>query len=188
MKNISDFIYEIGVLRRVKRSPVLNIFDQTDSVADHTFRTAHIALYLAKKETLNIEKVLLYALTHDITEVRCGDSYNIQKKYINRDEKSATEDLSEGLGEFGELIKETLEEYEKRESPESKLVKDADILELEATLLEHAHNGSKYSQKYLDIERTSARLTFDSSKELLKELHSTAPDNFITEILKQKKS
>ncbi|WKZ30984.1 MAG: HD domain-containing protein [Candidatus Dojkabacteria bacterium] len=186
-KSFADFVYEMGALRQIRRTPFLNIFDNTDSVADHTFRTMLIAYYLAGEEGLDIEKVLTYALFHDTTEVRCGDNFNIQKKYIKREEKSAVEDIAEGLGEFGERLKAILEKYEDRQEPETKLVKDADIIELYTTLLENSYNGSKYSAKYIEkVAPFDEMLHFKSSVALLKNLFETDPDNFVDQIKAQR--
>ena len=51
---------------------------------------------LALEEGLDVEKVLVMSLFHDMAETRTGDSHWIQKPYVKQDEDSAISDQLEG--------------------------------------------------------------------------------------------
>src|SRR6185369_12794021 len=100
------------------------------------FRVAWIALTLAKHEGVeDNEKILKLALMHDIAESRTGDVNYLTRQYTKRDEIKAFKDLSFGTIHESE-ISELSKEYEERKSIESKIVKDADTLDVELELRE----------------------------------------------------
>ncbi|MHB1118250.1 MAG: HD domain-containing protein [Minisyncoccota bacterium] len=101
--------------------------DRFENDAEHSFQLAFVAWYLIEKEGLafNKEKVLLYALCHDLAEVYAGDAFfhrtpEEEQKKINL-EREAAEKLSEMYPDFPALIS-TLHTYEERSDPESKFV------------------------------------------------------------------
>lgn len=88
--------------------------------------------YLASvhKLDLNIEKVLKYALAHDLIEAYAGDSYiydDVSRATKEAREKVALERLENEFPEFDELLS-LLHEYEKRADTESNFVYAADKL------------------------------------------------------------
>jgi putative hydrolase of HD superfamily len=69
------FLRQVGKLKSAKRTGWLDRGvpnDETESVADHIFRTAILA-WLAAGEDLNRDKVLKLALVHDLAEAITGD-------------------------------------------------------------------------------------------------------------------
>jgi 5'-deoxynucleotidase len=69
------FLRQIGKLKSAKRTGWLDRGvpkDQTESVADHSFRTAILA-WLAAGEGLDRDKVLKLAFVHDLAEAITGD-------------------------------------------------------------------------------------------------------------------
>jgi 5'-deoxynucleotidase YfbR-like HD superfamily hydrolase len=67
------------------------------------------------------------ALVHDMGEIRAGDCDITLKRYTTRDEHAAVHDMFAGssLEEFAAIY----DEYEKFESPEARIVRDADLIE-----------------------------------------------------------
>lgn len=141
-KNIANFLYEVGMLAKTPRSGFHFLGTGKQSVAEHISRTVFIAYTLAqldgKADTLKIFKMALF---HDISETRISDLNHIHQKYVERKEHSAIQDISDTVP-FGQDILNTLGEYEKRESPESIIVKDADILEWIISLKEEIDIGN----------------------------------------------
>ncbi len=141
-KDIANFLFEVGMLARTPRSGFHFLGTGKQSVAEHVNRTVFIAYTLAQLDgTVDTLKVLKMALLHDISETRISDLNHIHQKYVERKEHSAVQDISDSVP-FGVDILNTLGEYEKRESKESILVKDSDILEWIISLKEEIDIGN----------------------------------------------
>jgi putative hydrolases of HD superfamily len=131
-----EFFYEIGQLRLINRMWRRFFQSETSNIAEHTLRVVWIALAIAKKEKVkDEEKIMKMALVHDITESRTGDVDYISRQYVEMKEAVAAEDM------LGETILEddflnVWREYEKRQSIEAKIVKDADNLDVNLELKE----------------------------------------------------
>lgn len=95
--------------------------------AEHSFQLAFIAWYLVEKEKLplNKEKVLLYAMCHDIVEVYAGDVMFYRTKKENdqkmTQEKDALNKLKQEYDYFPALA-ETISAYESKSDEESKFI------------------------------------------------------------------
>lgn len=107
--------------------------DRFENDAEHSFQLAFVAWYLIEKEglALNKEKVLTYALCHDIVEVYAGDvffhrSAAEEQKKVDL-EREAAEKLSEMYPDFPALT-DTLRAYEEKSDPESKFIYALDKL------------------------------------------------------------
>ncbi|HEX8974226.1 MAG TPA: HD domain-containing protein [Patescibacteria group bacterium] len=131
-----EFFYEIGQLRLINRMWRRFFQSETSNVAEHTLRVIWIALAIAKKEGVkDEEKVLKMALVHDITESRTGEVDYISRQYADLKEELAIRDMLESTVLEEDFLK-VWKEYEKRESIEAKLVKDADNLDVNLELME----------------------------------------------------
>ncbi len=131
-----EFFYEIGQLRLINRMWRRFFQSETSNVAEHTLRVVWIALAIAKKENVkDEEKIMKMALVHDVTESRTGDVDYVSRQYVEMKEEMAAEDmLSETILEKDFL--NVWKEYEKKESIEAKIVKDADSLDVNLELKE----------------------------------------------------
>lgn len=150
-KNIANFLFEVGMLAKTPRSGFHFLGTGKQSVAEHVSRTAFIGYTLAqlngKVDTLKVLKMCLF---HDISETRISDLNHIHQKYVERKEHSAIKDISDSVP-FGKDIFDTLTEYEKRESPESIIVKDADTLEWILALKEEIDIGNTRAFDRIDF-------------------------------------
>ena len=115
VKNLSNFLYEIGTLRRIQRShrQTLLTNDDTDNIASHSFRVAIIGWFLAKLERVDASKVLFMCLLHDVPETRSGDQNWVHKKYVKVFEDEITKDQLKNLPGKNELHR-IIREYKKR--------------------------------------------------------------------------
>ncbi|HRH26932.1 MAG TPA: HD domain-containing protein [Parcubacteria group bacterium] len=140
--NTINFFFEVGMLAKTPRSGFHFLGTGEQSVAEHVNRTTFIAYSLAQMDS-NIDtlKVLKMALFHDISETRISDLNHIHQKYVERKEHSAVTDIADSVP-FGNDVYNTLNEYEKRESKEALLVKDADTLEWLLALKEQVDTGN----------------------------------------------
>ena len=86
-------------------------------------------------------------LVHDIAETRTSDLSYVQKVYTKADEDKAAEEIFSGMI-LENLETEILREYEERKSIESKIVKDADNLDVDIELKELEVRGHKLPLKW----------------------------------------
>lgn len=154
IEKLTSFFYEIGNLRRVLRAhqQMLLALDPTDNIASHSFRVAFIGYFLAKELEADADKVLKMCLLHDLEEIRTGDQNWVHKKYVKAYEAEVRRDQLEGLHHSENLL-ELSDEYQKRETKESKIAKDADLLDEVFLLREYAHKGNKEAVRWLRGEK-----------------------------------
>ncbi len=112
-----------------------------ESVADHSWGVAMTAMALAQEvdTPLDGEKVLTIALIHDLAEVVLSDIPATALRFLPPEAKSAAERKAAGQVLAPLRDRERLlawwEEYEAASSPEGRLVRDADRLEMLAQAL-----------------------------------------------------
>lgn len=158
MKNrdaLVDFMLEAATLKRVPRSGwQMRGVPHVESVAEHSFGVGLMAMALADAiedqapaRTLDLEKILVMALLHDLAEVRLTDLPVSAQRLItpvvkSEAEASVMEDLLAPLPaaeRWGALWRE----YEERAGPEARLVRDADKLEMMVQCLRYEQAGSQ---------------------------------------------
>ena len=94
MKDICNFLFEIGMLKRTPRTGLQFLGSGKESVAEHCFRVIIIGYTLAKLNTqVDENKVLKMTLLHDILESQTGDLNYVNKKYLKVDEEKAVNEL-----------------------------------------------------------------------------------------------
>ncbi|MGD2205595.1 MAG: HD family hydrolase [Anaerolineae bacterium] len=127
-----------------------------ESVAEHSFGVAFVALALAdtlkgtgalEQHALDLEKVLVMAVLHDLAEVRLTDLPATAVRLLPREVKSQAEatavaDLLAPLS-TAEGLKALWQEFEDCSSPEGRLVRDADKLEMMVQCLHYEQAGSR---------------------------------------------
>jgi len=172
-----EFLYEMGCLRFIPRAWVQFFGPDFQNLAEHHLRVIWIALVLARMERKgNIEKIMKMALVHDVPESRTGDVDYVSRMYTKRDESMGMRDIVKDTI----LEKEMLElwyEYEKKKSVESRIVKDADTLDVDLEVQEQAMKGHKHVKVWM-AERemfVPTRLYTASAKKLWKAIIKSCP-------------
>ena len=169
-----NFFAEAGLLKRIKRSGwwVAGIKDP-ESVAEHSFRCAVIAYYLAHLENVNPYKAVVMALFNDIHEARINDLHKMGHYYIDfkEAERKVFSDQIKGLptsirSELSELRKE----YEQQKTLESLVARDADILECLLQAKEYNDSGHLKTKKFFN--RAPDHLKTASAKGLWRDMKS----------------
>jgi putative hydrolase of HD superfamily len=164
VKRIVEFLFEAGMLKRTPRSGWQFLGSGSESVADHTFRTALVSFALARLDgTAHAERAVLLALVHDLPEARTGDLNYMNQKYVAADEERAARDLAAGLP-FGDELAGLLAEYRAESTPEAVLVHDADQLELLLSLKEQRDAGNLQADEWMPF--VLQRLRTDAAREL----------------------
>src|SRR4030065_1283661 len=104
MREIADFLFEVGMLKKTPRSGFQFLGSGCESVAEHILRTLYIGSVRCRMEPLADElKVLRLCLVHDLPEARTGDMNYMNKKYVTVDEKKAIGELAAPLFFGGEI-------------------------------------------------------------------------------------
>jgi putative hydrolase of HD superfamily len=138
-----ELLYELGSLRHVPRTWKHFMNPDFANLAEHHLRVTWIALVLVKYEhATDTAKIMKMAIVHDIAESRTGDVNYLQRQYAKLDEHLAIHDMLGDTSLADEFL-EVWEEYEKRESIEAKIVKDADNIDVDLELMEQATKGFK---------------------------------------------
>src|SRR4030043_278946 len=93
IEEIIEFSKLVGKLKKTQRTGwVTRIgIEKPESVADHSFRTAILAMIIADMEKLDTEKVIRMALLHDLQEIVMGDWDVFAKKKLGFDNFEAKE-------------------------------------------------------------------------------------------------
>jgi putative hydrolase of HD superfamily len=164
MDNIADFLFEMGMLCKTPRSGYQFLGSGRESVAEHVLRTVYTGYALCKlNPSLNELRVLKMCVLHDLPEARTGDMNYVNKKYVRVDEAKAVRELTESLS-FGEDIRQAIDEFNAKETPESRIARDADQIALILQLKEYGDLGNKYSEEW--IEYALKRLCTEEGKKL----------------------
>jgi len=164
MQDITNFLFEVGMLKKTPRTGFQFLGSGSESVAEHILRTVFIGYVLSKMEPdVDEYKVLKICLVHDLPEARTGDMNYMYKKYVTVDELKAVDELTETLF-FGEDIKAAISEFNERTTRESLIAHDADQLSLILQLKECGDLGNKYSEEW--IKYASMRLYTQNAKKL----------------------
>ena len=147
------------------------------SVPEHTFRVVFLALLIARGEGFkDEEKILKMALVHDVAEARTGDANYLTAVYVTRDERRALADSFLGTA-FADLYHDVLEEYEARKTVASKIVKDADNLDVDIELKEMEERGSIIAKKMGPSRKLirTEKLYTKTAKKMWDELQKSDP-------------
>jgi putative hydrolases of HD superfamily len=165
-ERLADFFFEVGTMRRLQRMhrQTLLVEDSSDTIASHSYRVTLIGWHLAKLAGADPYKVVMMCLTHDLGEIRSNDHNWVHKRYTKVfDDEIAKDQL--GTLPFDDLFNLT-HEYEQRESLESKVAKDADIIDQILLLREYEWQGSEEAKRWLANARHLNSLSTDAAKAL----------------------
>jgi len=152
-----EFLYEIGTLRFISRLWLRFLNTGTANLAEHHLRVMWTALIIAEHEgAKNTEKIIKMALVHDIAESRTGDADYISRQYVERNEDLGAKDMLKNTAIEKEFIA-IREEYEKKESKEARIVKDADNLDIDLEIQEQKARGNLLYKVWRDYRAYLAK-------------------------------
>lgn len=181
MERDIDLLYEIGSMRFVDRTWKQFMHCDVANNAEHSFRVAWLALYIARKEGAEEATVLKMALLHDLSETRTGDSNYVSRMYTQRDDGSAYADILAGTlfeEEFGALARA----YKERDTQEARVVKDADNLEVDLEIQEHVAAGNSFGKLWVQSRREGVypRLFTETARKLFDAIYASDPAHWHT--------
>lgn len=183
-QRLADFFFEVGTMRRLQRMhrQTLLVEDSSDTIASHSYRVTLIGWHLAKLAHADPYKVVMMCLTHDLGEIRSNDHNWVHKRYTKVFDEEITKDQL-GTLPFDDLFN-LAQEYEQRDSLESKLAKDADIIDQILLLREYEWQGSKEARIWLDGKKTDVdsrpldRLVTPEARALGEALYERSPSEW----------
>ncbi|KAM4125742.1 hypothetical protein ACB094_01G333300 [Castanea mollissima] len=144
-----DFLSLCHRLKTTKRAGwVKRDVKDPESIADHMYRMGLMALIASDIPGLDRDKCIKIAIVHDIAEAIVGDitpSDGISKEEKSRREREALDHMCKllGGGSRAQEIGELWLEYEENSSPEAKIVKDLDKVEMILQALEYENEQGK---------------------------------------------
>jgi putative hydrolases of HD superfamily len=129
------FIVEVDRLKTVLRRSPLAAVQRRENDAEHSWHLALMAMVLAEHadETVDVGHVMKLVIVHDLVEIYAGDTflYDDVMAATQRERESAAADVLFGLLPAGQAtwMRELWEEFEARQTPESRFAKALDRLE-----------------------------------------------------------
>jgi putative hydrolase of HD superfamily len=132
--------------------------ERCESVADHSFGVALLALLLAETYFPDLDpgKVIRLALLHDFGEIYAGDITPFdgidQAEKVRREQAGAAQVLAK-LPQ-GERYLALWEEYEQQHSPEARFVRQIDRLEMALQASVYEHQGLGDLSEFFDYVRS----------------------------------
>ena len=140
-----------------------------ESVADHSYSMAIMAMVISDLENYDSEKILKMVLLHDLAESKIGDFTpdQISKDKKEKIESGAFKDIIEQLPnpiklEYGKIWKE----YQNKQSPESQIVHQIDRLEMALQAKMYQKSGSSEEDISTFLETAKSDITHPKIKEL----------------------
>jgi len=175
-----EFLYEIGCLRHIQRTWKQFLNPDFQDLSDHILRVVWIALTIAKYEGVeNSEKIMKMALIHDVSESRSVDSHYVSRQYVERHEEEAIKDTLDGTAVYEEFMA-IWQEYEKRDCIEAKIVKDADLIDVDLELKEQEYRGIRLGEDTLAgrLYVAQEKLYTETAKELFYAIQESNPNDW----------
>nr|GEU86407.1 HD domain-containing protein 2 isoform X2 [Tanacetum cinerariifolium] len=146
-----------------------------ESIADHMYRMGLMALISSDTPGVNRDKCIKMAIVHDIAEAIVGDitpSDGVPKAEKSRMEKEALDNMCKllGGGPRAEEIHALWMEYEENSTPEAKVVKDFDKIEMILQALEYETEQNRDLEEF--FESTAGKFQTDLGKAWASEIAS----------------
>ena len=169
-ERILEAFMEINALTKIKRAGwILMGIPDAESIADHCFETAMFAFILSKyiDQPIDMRKVLLMALFHEIGEVRLMDLPRRAGKYVKEAKKKAEHEIMLDVldGVVGE-IPELLEEMEKKRTLEARLCEASEELQIIFKALVYAKENQGDTSEYRNDVKNYDSLGIDPAKQI----------------------
>ncbi len=175
-----SFLYEVGCLRHVQRVWKQFLNPDFANLSEHTLRVQWIALVIAQHEKVkDLGKVCIMALAHDLSESRSVDVHYVSRQFAVRKEDEALEDTLHDTS-VEKYISDLVAEYEKRESIISKIIKDADNLDVDLELQEQTARGFTIGQKLHSMRKHVRynKLYTETAKQMWDQIYTTDPHDW----------
>ena len=161
LKKQMAFALEIDKVKNIFRQTHLSMNGRNENDAEHSWHMAVMAYLLREyaNEEVDIAKVMLMCLVHDIVEIDAGDTYAYDTEGL-KTQKAREDAAKERI--FSILPKEQKEEFialfdefEAYETPESKFAHALD--NLQPLMLNNSNNGGDWRAHQVTAEQVYQR-------------------------------
>jgi len=171
-----NFLHEMGSIRHIQRMWSRFAGTEFANLAEHHFHVFWIAMVIATHESaVDTGRIAKMVMVHDIAESRTGDVDYLARQYVERNEKLGIRDMLADTAlekEFYSLW----EEYEERTSLESRIVKDADNLNVDFELMEQATRGNVLRDQWQHRAKVAeSKLYTATAKAIYRQLADSNP-------------
>lgn len=171
MESLVHILNEIGMLAHIQRSGYGFLGAGKQSVAEHSHRMTLVAYVLAKesKEPVDMTKLLMMCLLHDLPEARTGDLNYVNKRYVEANEAKVIQEL-EQINDVGREMASYIKEFNNNSCIEAKIAHEADQVEMLLKLKELHDLGSPRALKWYAIvaKRLKTKLAKKFAEQILK--------------------
>lgn len=161
IKKQIDFSLEIDKEKNIFRQTHLTDHGRNENDAEHAWHMA-IMSYLFREyanEDVDISKVMLMCLIHDIVEIDAGDTYAYDDKAIKsqkeREEKAKQRIFSILPDDQKEELMSLFEEFEENVSPEARYAHAMD--NLQPLILNNSNDGDDWKEHGIKADRVYER-------------------------------
>lgn len=183
MKRQLAFILEIDKAKSIFRQTHLSGHGRNENDAEHSWHMAIMA-YLLKEyanERVDISKVMMMCLIHDIVEIDAGDTYAYDaeglKTQKQREDRAKERIFSMLPEEQGRELTALFDEFEAYETPEAKFAHTMD--NLQPLILNNSNEGGDWREHNVTAEQVYARQRQShlGSEQLFSVIDSILQDN-----------
>lgn len=140
-----DFILEIDKSKNILRQTHLTHHGRRENDAEHAWHMAIMAYLLQEysNEKIDVAKVMLMLLIHDLVEIDAGDTYAYDndglKTQASREKKAEDRLFSMLPADQGQVLKALFEEFNAEQTPEAKFARVMD--NFQPLLLNNSNDG-----------------------------------------------
>lgn len=155
------FILELDQEKNILRQTHLSNHGRRENDAEHAWHMAIMAYLLQEYSNapIDVAKVMLMCLLHDVVEIDAGDSYayDEKEKETQKAREEAAKERIYGLlpEDQKECFQQLFEEFEARETAESKFAHAMD--NLQPLLLNDSNNGGDWKAHRVTAEQVYGR-------------------------------
>ena len=156
-----DFILEIDKEKNIFRQTHLSGHGRNENDAEHAWHMAIMAYLLQEysNEKIDVARVMLMCLIHDVVEIDAGDTYAYDAEGLKTQkarEEAAKERLYSMLPEDQKAdLTAIFDEFEERKTPESKFARALD--NLQPLLLNNSNDGGDWRNHDVTAEKVYER-------------------------------
>ena len=161
LKKQVEFILEIDKEKNIFRQTHLSGHGRNENDAEHAWHMAIMAYLLQEyaNEPVDIAKVMLMCLIHDVVEIDAGDTYAYDTEGLKTQkarENAAKERIYSLLPEDQKISLQGLfDEFEETKTPEAKFAHAMD--NLQPLLLNNSNNGGDWREHQVTADQVYGR-------------------------------
>ena len=161
LKRQLEFSLEIDKEKNVFRQTHLSGHGRNENDAEHSWHMAIMAYLLREysNEPVDIARVMLMCLIHDVVEIDAGDTYAYDEAGLatqqEREDKAKERLFSMLPQDQAEELTEIFEEFEAYETPESKFAHAMD--NLQPVILNNSNGGGDWKEHGVTAEQIYGR-------------------------------